>query len=53
MYVIRQAKMAAALAALAVSGLGALLMGLCLYFTVRSFGPLASGVFELHLRFGE
>ncbi|CAM9308114.1 unnamed protein product [Ectocarpus sp. 12 AP-2014] len=38
MYVIRQAKMAAALAALAVSGLGALLMGLCLYFTVRPWG---------------
>ncbi len=34
MYAIRKVKMAVALVALAVAGLGALMVGLCLYVTV-------------------
>ena len=36
MYLIRQLKMMVALTALAVAALGALLVGLCLYLTVRT-----------------
>lgn len=36
MQVVRHVKMAAALGALAIAGLGALLVGCCLYLTVSS-----------------